>query len=312
MITNTLIYGEDDFLINWELKNIIRKLKSSNIIKYDLNETLISDIIIDANTNSLFEPFKTIIIKNSNIFTSKKNVIEQNPNIIENYLNSPNNNTTLIFIVSNYNLDQRKKITKLIKEKGEIRRVEAPKNLISFVSDNLKDYEITNQEISLLIERVGSNLGIIYQELLKLKIYKNENKVITKDDILDVISVNIRPDIYIFIDCIIKKDLDKSLNIYKDLLVIKTEPIAILSLLTSQFRLIYQTKILQRKGFMVKDIASKLNAHPYSIKLAIEKGKDYDDKILLFYLDELAELDLKIKSGLISDKLGMELFIIQI
>ena len=47
------------------------------------------------------------------------------------------------------------------------------------------------------------------------------------------------------------------------------------------------------------------------IKKAREKAVKYTDDILLKYLKQLAELDLKIKKGLIDKDLALELFILE-
>ena len=53
----------------------------------------------------------------------------------------------------------------------------------------------------------------------------------------------------------------------------------------------------------------KLNKmHPYRFKLLKEQALSLDKKYLLNKIKELGELDIKIKSGVINPKLGMELF----
>ncbi len=53
----------------------------------------------------------------------------------------------------------------------------------------------------------------------------------------------------------------------------------------------------------------KLNKmHPYRFKLLKEQALSLDKKYLLTKIKELGELDIKIKSGVINSKLGMELF----
>ena len=70
-----LLYGEEQFLIKEEIKNIIKKQKidSINIIKYDLETDNMKDIIDDAYTLSLFEDRKIIIAENiDNYIKTKK------------------------------------------------------------------------------------------------------------------------------------------------------------------------------------------------------------------------------------------------
>ena len=116
-----ILYGTINYLINKEVNKIIKdnNIDEINITKYDLTNTYLTDIINDASSMSLFDDKKIIIVNNSYIFTgTTKKALEQDTTILENYLNNINDNTILIFIVNNDKLDERKKITKLIKKMG--------------------------------------------------------------------------------------------------------------------------------------------------------------------------------------------------
>ena len=90
------------------------------------------------------------------------------------------------------------------------------------------------------------------------------------------------------------------------------EPIKILIMLANQFRIMYQAKELSKKGYTANDIASTLEVHPYRLKLALEKSRNFSSSVLLHYLEELADLDSNIKSGLVDKDLALELFILKI
>ncbi len=57
----------------------------------------------------------------------------------------------------------------------------------------------------LLVDRVGNNLYELHQEIEKLKQYKDADKTITKDDIINVTVKNVDVDIFNLIDNIISK-----------------------------------------------------------------------------------------------------------
>lgn len=58
-----LIYGTNKGLITEETKKIIHSLKEADIIKYDMTNTLIEDVVEDASTVNLFHPKKVIILE---------------------------------------------------------------------------------------------------------------------------------------------------------------------------------------------------------------------------------------------------------
>ena len=72
---NYLLYGTEPFLIEQELKKIIKKhkIEDISITKYDLSIDSLKAILDDSMTVSLFEENKMIVVNNSNIFNRGKN-----------------------------------------------------------------------------------------------------------------------------------------------------------------------------------------------------------------------------------------------
>lgn len=306
-----LLYGLEEFLINQE----IDKIKNNNniddidIVRYDLENTKIENIIEDASSISLFGNKKLIIVDNSYIFTgtTNKKLIEQNTDILTSYLNNPSNNI-IIFKILKEKLDERKKIVKLFKEKGIVKDFNRTNNINKYVVDMFDNYKIDNNNINLLIDRVGNNLEILNQEIEKIKQYKDTDLNVTSDDIINLTSKNIDTDFFTLIENIVSKNKEKALESYFEIIK-EEEPIKIIVVLSNKFRLIYQAKNLYKKGYSEKDISNMLDAHPYVIKKCLETGRNYSDKTLLECLLKLANLDIDIKNGKIDKNIGLELFI---
>lgn len=307
-----LLYGTINYLINKEITKIIKdnNIEEINVNKYDLNNIYLNDIVNDASSMSLFDDKKIIIVDNSYIFTgTTKKTLEQDPIILENYLNNINDNTILIFIVNNDKLDERKKITKLVKKIGIVKEFNSIDN-ISLVKQLFNDYNITNDNIKYLLERVGEDTTLLATEIEKIKIYKDNDKNITKEDITNLTSKSLEVNNFKLIDAIINKNKNEAFTLYQDRIKLNEEPIAIIIALANQIRIMYQVKQLYLNGYTENNIANILKIHPYRVKLANQNSKKYDSNILLNYLKELANLDISIKTGKIDKQLGLELFIL--
>ena len=74
----------------------------------------------------------------------------------------------------------------------------------------------------------------------------------------------------------------------------------------------YQSKLLTSKGYSEDDIASLLHAKRYPVHLAIQKSYHYNKEVLIDNLEQLADLDIKIKSGEIDKNLALELFLLRL
>lgn len=303
-----LLYGTKDFGIFDEIKKLTKNYDELSITKYDLNISLIQDVISDAQTYSFFTDKKVIIADNAVMFTpSSSKDIE----LIEDYLNHVNPNTTLIFVVHGEKIDSRKKITKLIKKIGTIKEFNEELNPLNIIKESFKDYNIDQKTINLLLERVGNNPLIIKNEIEKIKLYKNGDKTITANDIINITTKKIDIDIFKLIDYIVVKNKEKALELYEEMLKMNEEPIKIIVILSNQFRIMYQSKELLKKGYSEKDIANTLKIHPYRVKLAIQNGRNYSNKTLLKYLNSLADIDIGIKTGTLNKDTALELFILK-
>lgn len=309
---NYLLYGEEEYLINKEIDKIIKKEKIEDlgISNYDLEIDNIKDIIDDCQTISLFNPKKIVIMNNCNYFNRVKNN-EEDINLLLEYLNNYNPDTILIIISHNSSIDNTKKITKKIKEIGKL--VELNNTSINNIVKNMfDDYKISSDSINLLIERVGSDISILDKEVEKLKIYKIDNKEITREDIIKCATYNVDIDIFKFIDNIISKNKKDALITYDELLKYNEEPLKIIVLLASKFRLMYQAKVLNNRGLSNNEISNILGVHAYPVKLAIQSSIKYPEKLLLRYLELLADLDSDIKTGKVNPELGLQLFILKV
>ena len=107
---NYLLYGQEQFLIDKEVKNIISKsnIEEINISKYDLEFNTIKEILEDANTISLFDNNKLIIVENAFIFSRTSSKKIDDIDLLEEYLKNSNQNTIIIFIDNQEKIDNVK------------------------------------------------------------------------------------------------------------------------------------------------------------------------------------------------------------
>ena len=302
-----LIYGDEEFLIQNEVSNIISKSKVDelNISRYNLDCDSISSVIDDACTVSLFSDRKCIVVSNFDSFYKLDGKV---CDLFHDFISNISSDVILILIASK--LDERKKITKELKKISDVKEFTKNKNISNTVRKMFDDYKIDYSTVNLFIKIVGNNLMILNQEAIKLMTYKTD-KVITREDVISLASSSDDTDIFDLVNAVVSKDKDRAMSIYSSLIKANEEPIKIIVTLANQFRLIYQSKELYKKGNSEDSISKILGVHPYRVKLALEKGKNYSSKVLLKYLLKLADIDSSIKNGLIDKYLALELFILE-
>ena len=97
-----LIYGTEEYLIKKELSKIIDKsnINIDNIVRYNLNEVNVSNVIEEASTISMFDDIKFIICENCLFLTgSNKKEIDHDIDSLIKYINNPFSDVYLVFIV---------------------------------------------------------------------------------------------------------------------------------------------------------------------------------------------------------------------
>ncbi len=307
-----LIYGKSNVINNECINRIVKN--GLNIVNYDLNDCDLENIIEEAATFSLFDNQKYIIVKNSNIFNTGKTE-EKKINKLIKYLDNPNEASTLIF-VTNKPLDERKKIVKYFRANCQvIQNKDLQENdLLKKVQNEFIDagYKISNFGLQYIIKSCLNNYDIISQEIKKIILYKMDDKEITDDDILNLVAINYDDNIFNFTNAVIKKNIKDSFSIFEDLKKLKIEPIILLVVLEKQYRLMYQTKVLNSYGKTNNEIGNILNENPNVIWHALQNGFNYSCDELLDKIDSLANLDYDIKSGKIDKFIGFYLFLLNV
>jgi len=291
-----LIYGEEDYFINKEIDKIKKEYIDYEVVNYDMTLNNISDALEDALMGSLFSSNKLIICTNSFFLTGTKCDIDHKIDDLFKYLTIESDNI-LVLSVNSDTLDNRKKIVKELNKHKVIKCDKLkPSELNKFIKDYCKEYEykINEDAVSLMLERLNDNLYIITSELDKMFLYK-EDKVITKSDVSLVTSRVINTNIFDLINAIVEKNIDESLFVYDDLMLINEEEIKLIVTLANQFRLIYQVKSMFKSGYSEMDISKSLGVHPYRIKLANGVSISMDNALKI--LRRLALLDENIKTG---------------
>ena len=305
-----LIYGIDRSIVNNDLIKVIKSLSIDDIVKYDMNNSTIQDVIEDASTVGLFSESKIIILDDCHFLSANKTIdsIEDMEAYIERY--NPNN--YCIFISYTDKVDTRKKIYKLLKSNGKIiEQVNIDDNyLINYINDELNKEGYKIEDINYFINKVGKNLYNAKNELNKLMMYKLDTKSITNNDIDKITIRSIEEEIFALTDAVILKNTSKALNLLEEILKKDYEEIQIIMLLASQFRFLFQVKRLLNKGKSEGEIARILEVNPYRVKFTVKKLYSYTEGMLLDYISKLAKMDHDIKLGLINKRIALELFII--
>lgn len=314
---NVVIYGEEKLLMEQKLQTLKKQYhireEDMNMMVYWCHETPMSEIIEDALTPPFFTEYKMIVLKNPYFLTTQKQKESEDVQHFLKYLDQDNPTTILVIYHDQKNFDERKKVVKELRKKAKVYTFDKLDHFQIYKSTHqaikARGCTIDDDALELFLSKMSDNLLEISQEVNKICLY---SKHITKDIVEVMVPKKVEENVFELTKAILNKELGKSIEIYKDLIMNKEEPIKLIVLIANSLRLLYQVKLLDRKGYNNQEIAQMLSLNPHRLKYIRQDGKDYELNELVILLDRLSQLDVDIKTGKIDKFKGLELFLIKI
>ncbi|UQS82743.1 DNA polymerase III subunit delta [Bombilactobacillus folatiphilus] len=290
--------------------------QSLNVAEFDLEQVDIEEAIGEANTLPFLGEHKLVLVNNPHFLSGShtKSVINQNIDAFSSYIMDPQLTTILVIFAPYSKLDQRKKITKLLKQYAEWvdAQQQAGQNLKSFILQVLQEqgFTIEPRALTSLLQRTQEDYSTVVAELEKLMLYNMHSQKITAQSVEKLVPQSLDDNIFDLIDSILQGNLQRSEQLYQQLLLLNNDPILLTAVSQSQIRLLLQVKILSKEGMASGKMAKFLQVHPYRVKLALQRVRLYDLSQLKKALLDLIEIDYQMKTGQGDKRRLFEIFMI--
>ena len=301
--------GKDFEIVSNSINTLISNLNINNVIKYDFSETDLRDILDEVNYIDLFNEKKLIIVSN---FSFKK-LDEKEEKMFIKYIENMNDNVIIIRCIDE-KLDERKSITKLLREKCKVEEIEALdyKNLHEYITNVLKNnnFNPTYYQVKKILDLCDYNPDYTINEVNKLLIYKIGDNNLTDKDIDDVIVKNNEKESFKFNDNVLDKNVVESLKSFNILVSSGIDPVVLIDNLARQYRLLMQIK--QYRGKSPLELSRLFGVKEFVIKKLIPYSSTYSEEEIVNYLHKLSDLDIDIKVNGFDRSKVLESFIISL
>ena len=307
-----LLESEDSLSLQTERDNIIHEnhFEDAVINTYDMEEVPLENALEDLDTYGFLSDKKVIVIENIEVL--KYDDFKKDFDHLFLYIKNPNPDNLLI--LESNKLNNTLKVTKELKKICKYQEISI--DIKSYIKNAFKGYKIDTNTMNLLEEYCLGDYSKIANECLKLKNYKMDDKIITKEDVIELVPKKLGDSkdlTFAFSRSLGLRDREDALRKYLELLSFDLEPISIIGLLASQVRIIYQVKLLEKDRLSDKDIATTLGEKSdYRIRKTRELTKYYTEEELLKLMQELADMDYKMKTEDVDGNHLIEMFILNI
>lgn len=313
---NYILYGEEQYELSQALKRILKQHhieeQDLNMITYDALHSDMQTIMEDAMTIPFFADKKVILVRNAN-FLSTNNDTDMDITLLEKYLESPMESTILILTGSFEKMDARKKIVKKLQKCCKVLQFHKLDALgkENYIREEIqrRNLQVDANAIALLHDRLPFDIRSIKTDFDKLELYQD---FITPQVVEQLITRPLEDDVFQLVNAVVDRDLKKAFTLWQDLCVLNKDAIYLIALLAGQFRFLYQVKTLMEQGNGKEGIVSRLAAHPYRVQLTMQTARRLSTPYLMLILSKLAQLDQKLKGGVLDKKLGFELFLLEL
>lgn len=314
-----LIFGAQDLMIKNRLNKLLNErlgtVDDFNCVKFNADNIELDEVLFECTMMPLGSNRKSVVLDNANFLSgeksSKKQLTKEQEKVLLNYLEFPNEDCDLYFIVHSSTLSESNPICKKIREVGKIVESVNPneKEWVAYVYKLFEKYGIIADDsvINEFLKRTNNDAMLINNEVKKLALYGDK---ITMEVLDLLVAKPIDDNIFDLINFIMTNKKDDALKLYRDLIVKNEEPVAIIALIATQLRFYIDVFTLSEEKIFQDDIAKQLKVHPYRVKLALNNKKKISLDLLKNNIERLYQLDYDIKSGKVDRFFGLELFIL--
>ncbi|MBM7623134.1 DNA polymerase III subunit delta [Sporohalobacter salinus] len=316
-----LLIGDEEYLMKEFIERFIKEFVDEKFkdFNFDMIDDKDSDFLTKLSNSIKQLPFmadrRITILNGTRLFTNqlKKAESEGLKNLLDDFAE-----TSILLVKTTNQPDKRRKLYKTFKKTGRVLEFENLKYKVLDKWIEKKAEELGNKidpkAVKLLEKMFNNNLQRLDSELEKISTYLGQQEVMTLEKVRQVISKDrlLKENIiFDFVDAIGKQNSEKALHLLKQMIDNGQSEIGLLMMVVRQIRLILQSKELYRQGKSPKQIANRLNQHPYPIKKCIKQSKNFSVAELEDMLERLLDSNIKLVTG--EDKeLELELLILEL
>jgi DNA polymerase-3 subunit delta len=313
------IYAENSYLRNKFKEKFIAKFVPEEVRDFNLSYVNPGDDYLKRLSSAVQTPpmgaEKRFVISHFSEDDSLKK--EEKQRLLKIFKNL-DQSTCLLFLTAN-KIDKRKKFYLSLKKIAVYQEFETPRyrDLDRWINERFKSYnkKIDNQSVKMLENMFSNKLEILNSEIEKIITRYPDKHNISYYDLKNIISREKfleDEEIFNFLDLIGDKKTDQALLTLKEMLNKGVYPLYLLTMLKNQIELLMQVKFYSQYTHDNRKIAKKINKHPYPVKKAMQRSRNFSQKELENILEEILRANYHFLTGYYPDQnTALEMIIIK-
>ncbi len=282
--------GSNSFGLGRELGRLVETFVAEHgdlaVEKFDGEETTYEQVLGAIESVSFLSPKKLIVIRE---LSANKQAVEE----IDKLLDAVSNSVDVIFVEPKP--DKRSVYYKTLKKRTELQECNEldERGLAQWLVGEAKNRNATlsQSDAFYLVTRMGANQQLLDNELTKLASY---NPKISRDTINLLTEASPQGTIFNLLDAAFAGDGKRALTLYAGQRAQKVEPQAILAMIIWQMHIVTLVHAAGTKS--TDEIAADTKISPFVLGKSKNIANRLSKQEVIKLLDELCELDMKLKS----------------
>ena len=311
-----LFYGEETYLVKLYEKLLTQAMipKDALAMNYDMFEEkrATAAVLMDAlETMPFLSERRLVVIRRSGFF-QKGARKEEGEKLIEYIKNLPES-TCALFVEEK--VEKNNRLYKAVQSTGKVMEFKRPteKELIHWIRKQCKSAKLTVSDsvVQLFLQTVEKDMESIESELQKLMAYKEGGGTVLAEDIAQICTPSLEAKVFDLVRMVVEEKPEKALALYRNLLMLKESPYMVLSLISRQFRLILESKLLSDIGKSNQEIAEVLEVRDFAVREYIRQAKRFPTYVWRQSMEDCLQVDVDIKSGIMGEEIAVELLLMK-
>ena len=306
-----LFHGEEDFLIGEATDLVVNAAVGRDQQGFNLDfvygaDADARDIVSHASSFPMMSARRVVVVRDFDKLSNKE--------LLTPYVENPLATTCLI--LHSAKPDFRRKPYLTISKSGTVVRFDRIRDyqIPGWIEKRTRQqrWEMDSEAVTILSAYVSTSLREIQNELDKLYIYIGKKRVITAEDIRDVVGVSKEYDVFELQNVLGTKDLARATEVLTRMMDAGESPILIIVMLTRYFTALWKLHDLRRRNAPSADVARILGVNPYFVKDYVRALGSYTIYELEHSFEILAATDEQLKSSSVDQVQVMQSMVVRL
>ncbi len=304
-----LLYGNEPYLKQYYLNRLKEAVLSGDTMNYheeeghDVSLSVLRDF---TDTMPFFADKRLLVLKDTGLFKSaSEGYAEWIQTLPE----------TACVIFSETETDKRNRLYKKVTETGYVSEMNHPdeETMKNWVLRQISDrgLKITRDAFEYVFSNLPEEMDGVLSEVTKLCDFCMDREGITRQDAQEVITPHIANRIFDMTEALAERNIRRSLDLYYDLIALKEPPMRILFLIERTFNQLMLLKKEEKRRTGNAELAALLGVRPFVVNKLKKQAAGYSDAELSSAVQELLDLEKRVKTGDLQENMAAELFIIR-